>query len=131
VLVEVGDLALADPGQARWVIASTTAFLAASGCRWVLFTATRPVANAFRRLGLRPVPLAPADTARLPDGGSSWGRYYDAGPVVYAGDILAGLAKLHNGSCARQPRLQGLLEAARRLGDAPTAPTAARATVAL
>ncbi len=117
-LVEVGNLALADPGHARWVIACTTAFLAALGHRWVLFTATRPLANAFRRLGLKPVALAPADPARLPDGGASWGRYYAAGPVVYAGDILAGLGKLHSGSCARQPRLQGLLEAARRLGAA-------------
>ncbi|MDD4882644.1 MAG: thermostable hemolysin, partial [Gallionellaceae bacterium] len=45
-LVEVGNFALADPGQARWVIAATTTYLAAAGYRWVMFTATRPLANA-------------------------------------------------------------------------------------
>jgi hypothetical protein len=117
-LVEVGNLALAHPGQARWLIASTTAFLSAAGYRWVLFTANRPLANAFRRLGLRPLPLAPADPNRLPDRGASWGSYYDAGPVVYAGDILAGCAKLHAGSWTRRPRLGTLLESARHLGAA-------------
>jgi hypothetical protein len=39
-LVEVGNLALRDPGQARWIIAASTAYLAAAGYRWVLFTAT-------------------------------------------------------------------------------------------
>ena len=115
-LVEVGNLALSEPGHARWVIAATTALLAAAGYRWVLFTAIRPLANAFRRLGLRPVALAEADPARLPDGGASWGRYYDASPVVYAGDILAGASKLHAGSWGRRPRLRALLDGAHRLG---------------
>jgi hypothetical protein len=115
-LVEVGNLALRDPGQARWIIAASTAFLAAAGYRWVLFTATRPLANAFRRLGLRPVALAAADPARLSDGGAAWGQYYQQGPVVYAGDILAGAAKLQVVDRAGQPHLQALLGAARRLG---------------
>lgn len=115
-LVEVGNLALSDPGHARWVIAASTAFLAAAGYRWVLFTATRPLANSFRRLGLRPVLLADADPARLPDGGAAWGRYYSQAPAVYAGDILAGARKLQTAGRAAQPRLQGLLLSARRLG---------------
>jgi hypothetical protein len=117
-LVEVGNLALRDPGHARWVIAASTAFLAAAGYRWVVFTATRPLANAFSRLGLRPVALAPADPARLPDGGAAWGRYYRHRPVVYAGDILAGASKLRIADRAGQPHLQALLGAARRLGAA-------------
>lgn len=120
-LVEVGNLALRDPGHARWVIAASTAFLAAAGYRWVLFTATRPLANAFRRLGLKPVALADADPARLPDGGAAWGRYYQQAPVVYAGDILAGAAKLLVADRAGQPHIQALLGAARRLGVAATA----------
>lgn len=115
-LVEVGNLALRDPGHARWAIAATTAFLAAAGYRWVLFTATRPLANAFRRLGLKPIRLADANPARLPDGGAAWGRYYGQGPAVYAGDILAGAAKLQAAGRSGQPHLQDLLIAARRLG---------------
>jgi hypothetical protein len=117
-LVEVGNLALSDPGHARWVIAASTAFLAAAGYRWVLFTATRPLANAFRRLGLRPVRLADADPARLPDGGAAWGSYYRQGPAVYAGDILAGAAKLQIAGRVGQPHLHRLLRAARELGAA-------------
>jgi Thermostable hemolysin len=116
-MVEVGNFALSDPGHARWVIAATTVFLAAAGHRWVLFTATRPLANAFRRLGLRPLPLAAADPARLPDGGAAWGGYYEAGPVVYLGDIRAGLDKLQAGSWSRRPRLQTLLRQAYELGE--------------
>jgi hypothetical protein len=115
-LVEVGNLALSDPGHARWVIAASTAFLAAAGYRWVLFTATRPLANAFRRLGLRPVHLAEADPARLPDGGAAWGTYYGQNPAVYAGDILAGAAKLEGACRPGQPHLQALLRTSRRLG---------------
>ena len=127
-LVEVGNLALRDPGQARWVIAATTAYLAAAGYRWVLFTATRPLANAFRRLGLRPVALADADPARLPDGGAAWGRYYRQGPAVYAGDIRAGVAKLQVVDRAGQPQLQALLAAARRLGAGGSAALAGSAS---
>ena len=115
-LVEVGNLALSAPGHARWVIAASTAFLAAAGYRWVLFTATRPLANAFRRLGLRPIHLADADPARLPDGGKAWGAYYRQGPAVYAGDILAGAAKLQGACRAGQPHLQSLLRTSQRLG---------------
>ena len=115
-LVEVGNLALSDAGQARWLIAATTAFLAAAGYRWVLFTATRPLANAFRRLGLRPLRLADADPARLPDGGAAWGAYYRQAPAVYAGDILAGAGKLQGAGRSAQPCLRSLLAHAWSLG---------------
>jgi hypothetical protein len=83
----------------------------------VLFTAVGHLVNAFQRLGLRPVTLAPADPQRLPDGGASWGSYYDAAPMVCAGDIGAGLRKLTASAALRQPRLQALLGSAQRLGD--------------
>lgn len=123
-LVEVGNLALSRPGHARWVIAATTAYLHAAGYRWVVFTAVQPLVNAFSRLGLRPLPLADADPARLPDHGAAWGRYYDGGPQVYAGDIEAGLAKLMVYPLLRQSPLRAVIDAATRLGaqagrDAP------------
>jgi len=120
-MVEVGNLAISDHGHARWVIAATTVFLAAAGYRWVLFTAGRPLANAFKRLGLKPLPLAEADPGRLPDRGASWGSYYSGQPKVYLGDIHAGLQKLH-GLGARRPNLQNLFRSAQNLG----AQTAAR-----
>ncbi len=115
-LVEVGNLALADPGHARWVIAASTAFLAAAGYRWVLFVARPGLANAFARLGLKPLALGRADPCRLADRGASWGRYYAAGPRVYVGDIQAGYHKLLTGGWSRRPNLHGLLHASGRLG---------------
>lgn len=76
-LVEVGNLALASPGEARWVIAAVTQYLYEMGYRWVLFTAVKPLFNAFLRLGLKPIELAEADACLLPDKGLNWGRYYD------------------------------------------------------
>ena len=108
-LAEVGNLALASPGDARWLIAAVTTFLHARGYRWVLFTAIRPLFNAFRRLGLNPVALGPANPARLPDGGRDWGSYYDGGPVVCVGDVQAGYAKLSRSVRDGQPMLRRLL----------------------
>ncbi|NII10568.1 thermostable hemolysin [Oleiagrimonas sp. C23AA] len=93
-LVEVGNLALTDPGEARWVIAIMTLYLYAQGYEWVLFTATRPLINAFRRLGLAPIELARADPRRLSDDGVTWGSYYDTQPTVCAGRIASGFEKL-------------------------------------
>lgn len=117
-LVEVGNLALAHPGQARWLIAATTAFLHAAGYRWVLFTAVTPLFNAFARLGLRPVSLARADPHRLPDAGRAWGSYYAARPVVYAGDIAAGMGKLAATAAQGRPDLKALMSTAQSLGAA-------------
>jgi len=38
------------------------------------------------------LPIAAADPARLPDGGASWGAYYEQEPMVMAGKIALGLA---------------------------------------
>lgn len=118
-IVEVGNLALASPGQARWVIAAVTVYLRAAGYRWVLFTAVTPLINAFRRLGLNPIRLAAADPARLQDGGRQWGRYYDTRPYVCAGDIEAGHRKLTASGSVGQPMLYSLLEQAERHGSGP------------
>lgn len=129
-LVEVGNFALADPGHARWVIAAMTAFLVGAGYRWVLFTATRPLFNAFRRLGLKPQQLACADPERLA-GGGDWGRYYECQPMVYAGDVLAGWSKLRSCGGAQGAQMQALLLRARALGELHAAGTHDDAPLAL
>jgi len=62
--------------------------------QWVAFTATRGVLNSFIRLRLKPVVIAPAEPARLPDAGKSWGSYYATKPQVMFGDIRSGYAQL-------------------------------------
>jgi hypothetical protein len=108
-LVEVGSLALQNPGDARWVIAACTCFLHALGYRWVLFTATRTLINTFQRLGLQPLALVSARPLLLDDKGEQWGNYYQTGPVVCAGNVASGYQKLHRHVGHGQPMLRALL----------------------
>jgi len=86
-IVEVGNLAATSAGMGRTLIPLLARHLHRLGYEWVVFTATRELRNAFARMGLAPLELAPADPARLPDGGARWGRYYANDPVVVAGRI--------------------------------------------
>ena len=90
-IVEVGNLAAISAGMARALIPQLARHLHRMGYRWVAFTATRALRNSFHRLGLKPLPIAVADRARLADRGLSWGSYYDQDPVVMAGKISLGL----------------------------------------
>ena len=91
-IAEVGNLA-APPGMGRALIPSLGRHLHEQGFRWVVFTATRELRNAFRRLRLEPLLLAPASPSRLPDGGVAWGSYYAHGPSVMGGLIAACLGE--------------------------------------
>jgi hypothetical protein len=90
-IVEVGNLAAVSAGMARTLIPLLARHLHRLGYEWVAFTATRELRNSFRRLGLSPLRLARADPVRLPDGGASWGSYYERAPLVMAGRIERGL----------------------------------------
>jgi hypothetical protein len=96
-LIEVGSLAARRPGDARRVILCLTRGLHHAGQHWVLFAATRQLRNAFDRLGLRTVALAPARRERLQPAATDWGRYYDTQPMLLCGDIAAGAAFLDFG----------------------------------
>lgn len=93
-IVEVGNLAACHAGAARELIVCMTRYLHQQGLAWVAFTATRGLLNSFTRLRLKPATLAEADPRRLPDGGKSWGNYYDTKPQVMFGDIRSGYAQL-------------------------------------
>ena len=114
-LVEVGNLALENPGDARWAIAATIQFLHELGYRWVLFTATRVLVNTFQRLGMRPMPLAAALPDSLGPQARQWGDYYRTAPRVCAGPIASGFRKLHRTGTPPQPRLEELLAGMTRL----------------
>jgi hypothetical protein len=89
-IVEVGNLAEAEAGDARLAIIAATAFLHTAGYRWVVFTGVSRLRNAFRRLGLEPKELVEADDSRLSEAErKAWGTYYSDRPVVCYGDIRA------------------------------------------
>ena len=75
-IVEVGNLAEAEAGDARMAIIGATAYFYAAGYRWVVFTGVRRLRNAFSKLGLSPKQLIAADESRLPAGDlEQWGSY--------------------------------------------------------
>lgn len=55
---------------------------------------TAPLRSMLRRLGVSVYELCDADPARLPDGGTNWGKYYDQAPRVCAGLIAPARPKL-------------------------------------
>jgi hypothetical protein len=100
-VVELGNLAVADPLCARWMVVAVNAYLKGAGFDWVTFTLIPSLYNTFRRLGLALLYLADADGERLGEGRHEWGRYYDLQPQVYAGDVDYGyrvLKRLNRGS---------------------------------
>jgi len=94
-IVEVGNLVVAQPGGARWLIIALTAFLHARGDEWVVFTVVPAVRNAFLQLGLHPVPQAPAGGDRLGPAAGEWGRYFEGRPMVMAGRVEEGYKIVH------------------------------------
>ena len=110
-IVEVGNLADAHPGGARAAITALTAYLYGAGFRWVVFTGVPRLRNAFYRLGLEPVKVADADPSRLTaDEKQEWGRYYQVGPNVMAGDIHEGYWALEFTRDVLQPLWESALD---------------------
>ncbi|RMF81264.1 MAG: thermostable hemolysin, partial [Nitrospirae bacterium] len=107
-VVEVGNLAAAHAGGARAVIVAVTALLHQARATWVCFTGGPVLHNAFRRLGMAPLPLAPARPEALGAAAARWGRYYEQRPWVFAGRVAEGYACLQRWLTAEQ-----LWEAAR------------------
>jgi hypothetical protein len=93
-LVETGNLASIGAGAGRKVIFRMAAMLHRLERTWVVLTATRQLLNAFQRLEIAPIVLARADPRRLPDGGASWGSYYETHPLVVAANIPLGFLHL-------------------------------------
>ncbi|MEW5789026.1 MAG: thermostable hemolysin [Pseudomonadota bacterium] len=86
-VVEVGHLAARRSGEGARMILTLARHLDRLGYEWVMFTATAELIGIFRKLGLPPLALAPADPARLGAAAGDWGRYYETRPIVVAGPI--------------------------------------------
>jgi hypothetical protein len=98
-LVEAGNLAAVGAGAARTMIVALAVLLHRLQLGWVVLTGTRLLLNSFVRLGLPPIALVHASPQRLPDRGSSWGSYYQTGPMVVAADVAAAFLSLQARHC--------------------------------
>jgi len=81
-VVELGNLACAEPGMTRAVIILMTRYLYRQQYRWAVFTATRTLLNAFRRVRLKPVEIATASPEKIDGATQLWGSYYEHQPRV-------------------------------------------------
>ena len=100
-VAEVGHLSGTYAGAVRTMIEMLTRRLYAEGIQWVAFAGTASLRNAFHRMGLSPIDIAPARRERLPQSErSAWGAYYDSAPRVYVGDVQQGHRMLCRGERA-------------------------------
>jgi hypothetical protein len=91
-VVEIGNLVSTWSGGGLLLFVFLAELLDRLGPRWAIFTATLEVQRLLAHLGFAPTVLGEADPARLSDGGSSWGRYYERGPRVMFGEIPPAVA---------------------------------------
>lgn len=112
-LVEVGNFAVGAAGGGRWLITALTAYLHSSGSAWAVFTCGPELRNAFHRLGIPLLDLAPADPRKLTDDERvRWGNYYAQQPRVMAASVAAShavLAGVFDGECALNALWRGAL----------------------
>ncbi|EIK43703.1 hypothetical protein O59_003583 [Cellvibrio sp. BR] len=85
-IVEVGNLVSTWKGSSLLLFIVIGEVLERLGYHYVLFTGTREVKALLARLRYSPMVLADADPSVLPDGGASWGTYYNNQPQVMFGD---------------------------------------------
>ena len=97
-IVEVGNLACSEPGNARLMFAALCRLLCDNDLDYVVFTGTAKLRNSFHRLHLTPVELAPAQADKVGDDASAWGAYYHCQPKVMVGDLGQGRQALTQGS---------------------------------
>ncbi|MFM5265049.1 thermostable hemolysin [Aeromonas caviae] len=89
-IVEVGNLACSEPGNARLMFAALCRLLCDNDLDYVVFTGTAKLRNSFHRLHLTPVELALAEAHQVGEDASAWGEYYRCQPRVMAGDLNQG-----------------------------------------
>jgi hypothetical protein len=104
-IVEIGDHASCS-GPATLALWAQTARLLCDEADVGVAVLTGTLRRMFARIGLPVVELAPADPSRLPAGAGQWGRYYDADPVVCAGEIATGRLALEGWLAAQREARQ-------------------------
>ena len=118
-IVEVGNLAPANIGQMRWLIASITAYLYSAGYEYLIFTAIPTIYNSFKRMDMPVTIMAQANQDCLPDEiKQHWGpEYYSYKPIVIAGDIVKGFEVMKKNIYTKNRKMIPLFEKACCLGQ--------------
>jgi hypothetical protein len=84
-IVEIGNLAVADPVHVRSLLASVSLYLHGTDTRWAVFTGLATLKNSLLKLNMQVHVLHEADILRLPaEERADWGSYYTERPHVMA-----------------------------------------------
>ena len=97
-IIEVGNLACSEPGNARLMFAALCRLLCDNALDHVVFTSTAKLRNSFHRLSLSLIELAPARADQVGEDANAWGAYYHCQPKVMVGDLNQGRQALAQGS---------------------------------
>lgn len=84
-IIEVGNLAVAQPANARSLLASVSLYLHGTDKKWAVFTGIPALRNSLTKLNIPLEVLASAELSALPEHErADWGTYYDEQPQVMA-----------------------------------------------
>ncbi len=100
-VMEIGSLAATGVGPAaQMLFAALAAYLHEEGAIYAVATATRRLRSAFRAFGFGANEIAPANLAKLPNGGADWRGYFKHDPVVVWGHVSSGVSSVRAGARA-------------------------------
>jgi hypothetical protein len=93
-IVEIGNLASAGGGASVFLFVAVAAYLRQRSLAFAVVTGTKGLRRSLARFGIEFRELGAADQSALPDGGASWGGYYERDPKIIVGAIQPAFARL-------------------------------------
>jgi Thermostable hemolysin len=93
-IVEIGNLTSAGRGASVFLFVGLAAYLRQQRLAFAVATGTKGLRRSLARFGIEFRELGAADPSALPDGGASWGGYYERDPKIIAGAIQPAFARL-------------------------------------
>jgi hypothetical protein len=84
-ILEVGNLAVAEPANVRSLLASISVYLHSTHSDWAVFTGISTLRNSLTKLNMSLQSLGEANIERIPEHErAAWGSYYNERPYVMA-----------------------------------------------
>ena len=86
-VIELGHFIVSASSEVNTVMPLVAQFLKSLDVKWVVYTLSRPIKIAFKRMGIQLTHLQHADPEALRLSKTDWGNYYDFKPAVYYSNI--------------------------------------------
>ena len=99
-IIEIGNLVSSHRGSSQFIFLFLAEILHRLKRDWVVFTATREVEKALKKMSFSPFSLGEALPDRLQGSLGKWGQYYLSRPQVMAGHIPTGIAAIRKNRMA-------------------------------